>query len=53
MQAKKRVKAGAELQNEDLKPSQRPVGMQAMGPTIYEQIRRALLEMEMKLVPEN
>jgi hypothetical protein len=53
MQAKKRVKAGAEVHSDESKPSQRPVGMQAMGPTIYEQIRRALIEMEMKLVSEN
>jgi hypothetical protein len=53
MQAKKRVKAGAEVQSDESKPTQRPAGMQAMGPTIYEQIRRALIELEMKLVPEN
>jgi hypothetical protein len=54
MQAKKRVKAGATvLTTGESKPSQRPVGMQTMGPTIYEQIRRTLLEMELKLASEN
>ncbi len=27
------------------KPAPRPVGMQEMGPGLYEQIRRALLEL--------
>jgi hypothetical protein len=53
MQARKRIKAGAIVHTGDTKPSQRPVGMQTMGPTIYEQLRRALLEMEMKLASDN
>ncbi len=35
----------------DTKTPPRPVGMQTMGPTLYEQIRRVLVEM--KLVSEN
>ncbi|WP_224366767.1 hypothetical protein [Hyalangium versicolor] len=50
MQAKKRAQNGAEVRTEDAK-APRPVGMQAMGPTLYEQIRRVLVEM--KLVSEN
>jgi hypothetical protein len=51
MQAKKRNKAGATVHTEDSQQSQRPVGMQAMGPTLYEQLRRALIEM--KLASDN
>jgi len=51
MQAKKKTKAGATLHTEDTKPSQRPVGMQAMGPTLYEQLRRVLVEL--KLASDN
>ncbi len=50
MQAKKRVQNGAAIRTEDTK-APRPVGMQAMGPTLYEQIRRVLVEL--KLVSEN
>ncbi len=51
MQAKKKTKAGATLHTEDTKPAARPVGMQTMGPTIYEQIRRVLIEL--KLASDN
>jgi hypothetical protein len=52
MHAKKRaVHSGSEARSEDPKTPPRPVGMQAMGPTLYEQIRRVLVEM--KLVSEN
>jgi hypothetical protein len=50
MRAKKRAHSGNEVRPEEQK-SPRPVGMQAMGPTLYEQIRRVLVEM--KLVSEN
>ena len=52
MQAKKRAaQSGADVRTEDNKMPPRPVGMQAMGTTLYEQIRRVLVEM--KLVSEN
>lgn len=51
MQAKKRAQSGADIRTEDTKAAPRPVGMQAMGPTLYEQIRRVLVEL--KLVSEN
>jgi hypothetical protein len=52
MQAtKKKTRAGAAIHAEDTKPSQRPVGMQTMGPTLYEQIRRVLVEL--KLASDN
>lgn len=50
MRAKKRAQSGNEVRAEEPKHP-RPVGMQAMGPTLYEQIRRVLTEM--KLVSEN
>lgn len=50
MQAKKRAQTGAEVRTEEAKMP-RPVGMQAMGPTLYEQLRRVLVEL--KLVSEN
>jgi hypothetical protein len=49
MQTKKKTRAA--IHTEDTKPSQRPVGMQAMGPTLYEQIRRVLVEL--KLASDN
>jgi len=53
MQAKKKTRPGAAIHTEEQKPTQRPVGMQAMGPTMYEQIRRALIELDMKLASDN
>ncbi|HLL03549.1 MAG TPA: hypothetical protein VK539_23390 [Myxococcaceae bacterium] len=53
MQAKKKTRSGAAIHTEELKPTQRPVGMQAMGPTMYEQLRRALIELDMKLASDN
>ena len=50
MRAKKRTQHGTEVRAEEPKHP-RPVGMQAMGPTLYEEIRRVLTEM--KLVSEN
>ena len=50
MQAKKGVQTGADIRTEDTKVP-RPMGMQSMGPTLYEQIRRVLVEL--KLVSEN
>lgn len=50
MRAKKRAHSETEVRAEEPKHP-RPVGMQAMGPTLYEQIRRVLTEM--KLVSEN
>ncbi len=50
MRAKKRVQSSSEVRAEEQK-SPRPEGMQTMGPTLYEQIRRVLTEM--KLVSEN
>ena len=50
MRAKKRAHSSNEVRTEEQK-SPRPVGMQTMGPTLYEEIRRVLLEM--KLVSEN
>jgi hypothetical protein len=50
MRAKKRAHSGNEVRAEEQK-SPRPVGMQAMGPTLYEEIRRVL--MELKPVSEN
>lgn len=47
---KKRPQSGAEIRTEDTK-APRPVGMQAMGTTLYEQIRRVLVEM--KVVSES
>jgi hypothetical protein len=51
MQSKKRTNAGTGTRTEESKATPRPVGMQTMGPTIYEQIRRVL--MELKPVSEN
>jgi hypothetical protein len=50
MRAKKRTHSSNEVRAEEQK-SPRPEGMQTMGPTLYEQIRRVLVEM--KLVSEN
>jgi len=50
MRAKKRTQSVTEVRAEEPKHL-RPVGMQEMGPTVYEQIRRVLTEM--KLVSEN
>jgi hypothetical protein len=50
MNAKKRTQNGPEARTEEQK-SPRPVGMQTMGPTLYEQIRRIVVEL--KLVSEN
>ena len=50
MQAKKRPHSEADVRAEEQKAS-RPVGMQAMGTTLYEQIRRIVVEL--KLVSEN
>jgi hypothetical protein len=50
MQAKKRTHHEADSRTEDSKVA-RPVGMQTMGPTLYEQIRRVLVEL--KVVSEN
>ena len=51
MEAKKRAQTGADIRTEAAKVAPRPVGMQAMSPTLYEQIRRVLVEL--KLVSEN
>lgn len=53
MQAKKRVSPVVDIRVQELKPTPRPVGMQAMGPTLYEQIRRVLLELDMGQVPRS
>ncbi|HEX8698422.1 MAG TPA: hypothetical protein VF815_06285 [Myxococcaceae bacterium] len=53
MQAKKKNRAGSTTQTEDTKPASRPVGMQTMGPTLYEQLRRALAELDIKLASDN
>jgi hypothetical protein len=50
MRAKKRTQGVTEVRADEQKQP-RPVGMQEMGPTLYEQIRRVLTEM--KLVSEN
>jgi len=50
MRAKKRTQHATEVRAEEPKPP-RPVGMQEMGPMLYEQIRRVLTEM--KPVSEN
>jgi hypothetical protein len=51
MQAKKRTtQTTTESRTED-KATPRPVGMQTMGTTVYEQLRRVLVEL--KLVSEN
>ncbi len=50
MRAKKRAHSSTEVRAEEQK-SPRPEGMQTMGPTLYEEIRRVLTEM--KLVSEN
>lgn len=50
MRAKKRAQQVTEVRADEPKHP-RPVGMQEMGPTLYEQIRRVLTEM--KLVSEN
>jgi hypothetical protein len=51
MQAKKRAHSGADTRTEEAKEAPRPVGMQTMGPMLYEQIRRVLVEL--KLVSGN
>lgn len=53
MHAKKKTRPGATIHTEEPKPTLRPVGMQAMGPTMYEQLRRALIELDMKLASDN
>ena len=53
MQAKKKTRAGATVHTEERKPTPRPVGMQTMGPTLYEQLRRALVELDVKLASDN
>jgi hypothetical protein len=50
MRAKKRTQSVTEVRAGEQKQP-RPVGMQEMGPTVYEQIRRVLTEM--KPVSEN
>lgn len=50
MPAKKRAQSGTEGRADEQK-TLRPVGMQAMGPTLYEQLRRVL--MELKVVSES
>jgi hypothetical protein len=50
MQAKKRTQPETHTRSEDTK-TPRPMGMQTMGPTLYEQIRRVLVEL--KLVSDN
>jgi hypothetical protein len=51
MQAKKRTQQGQEVRTEAPKQVPRPEGMQTMGPTLYEQIRRIVGEL--KLVSDN
>ncbi|MBN1206921.1 MAG: hypothetical protein JXB05_18705 [Myxococcaceae bacterium] len=51
MQTKKRAHPGADIRAKEGKEAPRPVGMQTMGPTLYEQLRRVLVEL--KLVSEN
>lgn len=51
MQVKKRSQTGADTRTEPGKEAPRPVGMQTMGPMLYEQIRRVLVEL--KLVSGN
>ncbi|MDY7228519.1 hypothetical protein [Hyalangium rubrum] len=55
MHAKKKATDRADIRTEDAKqlPSPRPLGLQTLGPTRYEQIRRALLELDLKLASEN
>ncbi|SET28288.1 hypothetical protein [Stigmatella erecta] len=55
MHTKKRVHGVADVRLTGPKPTVRPVGMQTMGPMLYEQIRQAVaaLEVEMKLVAGN
>ncbi|EAU68217.1 hypothetical protein [Stigmatella aurantiaca] len=54
MHAKKRAPEAADIRSSDPKSTPRPVGMQTMGPMLYEQIRRTVVELEvqMKLVTE-
>ena len=51
MRAKKRAHSSNEVRTTEEQKSPRPVGMQTMGPMLYEEIRRVLLKM--KLVSEN
>lgn len=51
MQAKKRTQHETEVRTVAPKQVTRPEGMQTMGPTLYEQIRRIVGEM--KLVSDN
>ncbi|WP_426754198.1 hypothetical protein [Myxococcus sp. Y35] len=45
-QPKKRVTLTTELRGlESPRKAVRPIGMQEMGPTLYEQLRRALVEL--------
>ncbi len=53
MEIRKPNSPGPDTRTEDPKASSRPVGMQTMGPTIYEQIRRAVAELELKLVSDS
>ena len=51
MQAKKKTQHDPAVRPEAPKPVARPEGMQTMGPTLYEQIRRIVGEL--KLVSDN
>lgn len=51
MQAKKKTQNDPGVRPEAPKPVVRPEGMQTMGPTLYEQIRRIVGEL--KLVSDN
>lgn len=55
MHSKKRFHPKSPTRTPEPKPTPRPVGMQTMGPTLYEQLRQALVQLdtEMKLVSEN
>jgi len=51
MQPKKRAQHDPEVRTEAPKQVTRPEGIQTMGPTLYEQIRRIVGEL--KLVSDN